>query len=157
MSLQTLIKRGMDTPVDFSFIQRVVNKSPTIRMVDHESDLPDKPSLKQVFGGKQAVAILLHIMQGKTKIGHWVLLLQSTGKRKIAFFDSLGLGLYRLYALTHEEPKLLHALKGSKWENPKVQLQQFGSHFRVWGVCSDTGKVFQPDERGVRSTNPVAQ
>ena len=73
-------------------------------------------------------------MQGKTKIGHWVLLLQSTGKRKIAFFDSLGLGLYRLYALTHEEPKLLHALKGSKWENSKVQLQLFGSHFRECGA-----------------------
>ena len=132
--MQTLIKRGLDTPVDFSFIQRVVNKSPTIRMVDHESGLPDKPSLEQVFGGKQAVAILLHIMQGKTKIGHWVLLLQKTAKRKIAFFDSLGLGLYRLYSLTHEEPKLLHALKNTKWENSKTQLQRFGDHFRECGA-----------------------
>ena len=132
MSLQTLVKRGLDTPVDFSFIKRVVNKSPTIRMVDHESGLPDKPSLETVFGGKQAVAILLHIMQGKTKIGHWVLLLKN-GKG-LAFFDSLGLGLYRLYALTHEEPKLLHALKGHKWENSKVQLQRFGNHYRECGA-----------------------
>ena len=134
MSLQTLIKRGLDTPVDFSFIQRVVNKSPTIRMVDHEADLPERPSLKTVFGGKQAVAILLHIMQGKTKIGHWIVLLQATGKRKIALFDSLGLGLYKLYGLTHEDPKLLHALKGHKWENSTVQLQRFGDHFRECGA-----------------------
>ena len=103
-------------------------------MVDHESGLPDKPSLERVFGGKQAVAILLHIMQGKTKIGHWVLLLQKTAKRKVAFFDSLGLGLYHLYSLTHEEPKLLHALKNTKWENSKVQLQRFGDHYRECGA-----------------------
>lgn len=144
MSLQTLIKRGLDTPVDFSFIQRVVGKSPTIRMVDHESGLPDKPSLQQVFGGKQAVAILLHILQGKTKIGHWVLLLQKTAKRKVAFFDSLGLGLYKLYSLTHEEPKLLHALKKTKWENSTIQLQRFGDHFRECGAfVAVRAKFFQ--------------
>ena len=134
MSLQTLIKRGLDTPVDFSFIKRVVGKSLTIRMVDHETGLRHRPTLQDVFKGHQAVAILLHIIQGKTKIGHWVCLLQKTGKRKIAFFDSLGLGLYRLYNITHEEPKLLHALKGHKWENSGVQLQQFGDHYRECGA-----------------------
>lgn len=134
MSLQTLIKRGIDTPVDFSFIKRVVGKSTTIRMVDHESGLPNTPSLAQVFKGHQAVAILLHVIQGKTPIGHWILLLQKTNKRKIALFDSLGMGLYKLYNFTHEEPKLLHALKGHKWENSTVQLQRFGSHFRECGA-----------------------
>ena len=57
MSLETLIKRGIDTPVDFEFIKRVVGKSTTIRMVDHESGLPNAPSLAQVFKGHQAVAI----------------------------------------------------------------------------------------------------
>ena len=137
MSLQTLINRGLDTPVDFSFIKRVVGKSPTIRMVDHESGLPARPTLQDVFKGHQTVAILLHIVQGKTKIGHWVCLLASHPKRnggRISFFDSLGLGLYRLYGITHEEPKLLHALKGHKWENSSVQLQRFGNHFRECGA-----------------------
>ena len=112
MSLQTLINRGLDTPVDFSFIKRVVGKSPTIRMVDHESGLGARPSLRDVFKGHQAVAILLHILQGKTNIGHWVCLLKAHPHRnagKIVFFDSLGLGLYGLYKITHEEPKLLHS------------------------------------------------
>ena len=89
MSLQTLVKRALDSPVDFSFIKRVVGKNRTLRMVDHETDLPDKPTLDQVFKGAQAVAILLHVMQGKTKIGHWVVLLQKTDKRKI-FLIRLG-------------------------------------------------------------------
>lgn len=131
MSLQTLIKRGLDTPVDFSFIKRVVGRTLDIRMVDHESGLPKKPSLADVFKGREAVAILLHIMQGKTRVGHWVLLLKGP---KIKFFDSLGLGLYKLYNLTHEEPKLLHALKGHKWENSTVQLQRFGDHYRECGA-----------------------
>ena len=134
MSLQTLINRGRDTPVDFDFIKRVVGKSPTIRFVDHESGLPPRPTLQDVFKGHQAVAILLHIVQGKSKIGHWVALIQGRNKMKISFFDSLGLGLYRLYGITHEQPKLLHALKGHKWENSKVQLQRFGSHYRECGA-----------------------
>ena len=134
MSLQTLIKRGLDTPVDFAFIKRVVGSTVSIKMVDHESGLPDKPTLSQVFKGANAVAILLHVLQGGQKIGHWVLLLQATPQRKIAFFDSLGMGLYKLYKFTHESPKLLHALKGHKWENSKVQLQRFGNHFRECGA-----------------------
>ena len=131
MSLQTLINRALDSPVDFRFIKR---KSPTIRMVDHETNLPHRPSLSDVFQGKSAVAILLHIIQGNTKIGHWVLLLQKKGKNPVQFFDSLGLGLYKLYKLTHEEPKLLHALKGHKWTNSSVQLQKFGMHYRECGA-----------------------
>ena len=121
MSLQTLIKRGVDTPVDFTFIKRVVGKSLSIRMVDHEANLPSKPTLKDVFKGHQAVAILLHILHGSQPIGHWVLLIQEREGKKISFFDSLGFGLYRLYTLTHEEPKLLHALKGHKWENQTTE------------------------------------
>ena len=134
MSLQTLISRGLDTPVDFTFIKRVVGQSPSIRMVDHESGLKHNPSLSDVFKGKKAVAILLHIIQGKSRIGHWVCLIQKTNKNKIQFFDSLGLGLYRLYKLTHEEPKLLRALEGHKWTNSTVQIQRFGNHFRECGA-----------------------
>ncbi len=103
-------------------------------MLDHETGLKNKPSLADVFKGRQAVAILLHIMTGKTPVGHWVLLLRARKGIKISFFDSLGLGLYKLYALTHEEPKLLHALKGHKWENSSVQLQRFSSHYRACGA-----------------------
>ena len=102
-------------------------------MLDHETGLKNKPSLADVFKGRQAVAILLHIM-GKTPVGHWVLMLKARKGIKISFFDSLGLGLYKLYALTHEEPKLLHALKGHKWENSTVQLQRFGDHYRECGA-----------------------
>ena len=134
MSLQTLVKRAVDTPVSFAFIKRVTGKSVKIRMVDHESGLSHRPSLADVFKGSGAVAILLHILQGKSPVGHWVLLLKATPRRKIQFFDSLGLGLYKLYDLTHEEPKLLHALKGHSWQNSSVQLQRFGSHFRECGA-----------------------
>ena len=158
MSLQTLIKRGVDTPVSFAFIKRVVGKSVSIRMVDHESDLPDRPTLQQVFRGKNAVAILLHVLQGKQKIGHWVLLLQKTPKRKIAFFDSLGMGLYKLYSFTHEEPKLLHALKGSRWENSTVQLQRFGSRGAFVSIRAKfwklTNKAFVRLIRSYNKTKP---
>jgi len=134
MSLQTLVNRAVDTPVSFAFIKRVTGKSVKIRMVDHESGLSHKPSLADVFKGSEAVAILLHILQGKSPVGHWVLLLKATPQRKIQFFDSLGLGLYKLYDLTHEEPKLLHALRGHSWQNSSVQLQRFGSHYRECGA-----------------------
>ena len=134
MSLQTLVNRAVDTPVSFAFIKRVAGKSVKIRMLDHESGLSHRPSLADVFKGKEAVAILLHILQGKSPVGHWVLLLKATPTRKIQFFDSLGLGLYKLYDLTHEEPKLLHALKGHSWQNSSVQLQRFGSHYRECGA-----------------------
>ena len=80
MSLQTLINRALDSPVDFTFIKRVVGKTISIRMVDHESSLKHRPSLADVFKGHDAVAILLHIIQGKSKIGHWTLLLKKKGK-----------------------------------------------------------------------------
>ena len=134
MSLRSLIKRAIDTPVSFAFIKRVTGKSVKIRMVDHESGLSEKPSLADIFKGKEAVAILLHILQGKQPIGHWVVLLKATANRKIQFFDSLGLGLYKLYDLTHESPKLLHALRGRQWANQTVQLQRFGSHYRECGA-----------------------
>ena len=89
MSLQTLVNRALDSPVDFSFIKRVVGKTVSIRMVDHETNLKHRPSLSDVFKGHQAAAILLHIAQGKSKIGHWVLLLQKKGKNPIIFFDEL--------------------------------------------------------------------
>ena len=142
MSLETLIKRGVDTPVDFEFIKRVVGKSTTIRMVDHESGLPNTPSLADVFKGHQAVAILLHVIQGKTPIGHWILLLQKTNKRKIALFDSLGMGLYKLYKFTHEEPKLLHALKGHA-----VRV----SFSRVWRLRFRSCKVLEIDKFRLRA------
>ena len=131
MSLLKLINRAVDTPVDFSFIKRVVGKN--IRMVDHESSLGPRPTLKDIFKGKKMAAILLHILQGKSKIGHWVLLINKRGSQKISFFDSLGLGLYKLYQLTHEQPKLLHALNGHAWENSKSQLQRFGESYRECG------------------------
>ena len=134
MSLQSLIKRAIDTPVSFAFIKRVTGKSVKIRMVDHESGLPEKPSLADVFKGKEAVAILLHILQGKSPVGHWVLLLKATKTRRLQFFDSLGLGLYKLYDLTHESPKLLHALQGHVWANQTTQLQRFGNHYRECGA-----------------------
>ena len=61
-------------------------------------------------------------------------MLQKTKDRPIQLFDSLGLGLMNLYKITHEEPKLLHALKGKKWENSSVQLQKMGSHYRECGA-----------------------
>ena len=134
MSLQRLIKRGIDTPVDYSFIKRVVGNTVKIRMVDHEKDLPHRPTLQQVFKGAQAVAILLHVIMGKTKIGHWICMIQARGKQKISIFDSLGLGVYKLYNYTKEEPKLLFALRGRKWENSTVQLQRFGTHYRECGA-----------------------
>ena len=135
MSLRTLVNRAVDTPVDYAFIKRVVGKTASIRMVDHESGLPDKPTLEQVFKGKTCVAILLHIVGSQNPVGHWVLLIQKRPGSPISFFDSLGIGLTKLYKFyTHETPKLLYALRGHKWENSHVALQKQGKHFRECGA-----------------------
>ena len=141
-TLRALIKRGIDTPVDFAFIKRCAGTGVSIRMCDHETSLKEKPSLKDVFKGHQAAAILLHVKQGKTRIGHWILLINKRGNDKISLFDSLGLGLKGLYSITHESPKLFYALEGHKWEDSTVQLQRFGSHYRECGAFCGVRAVF---------------
>ena len=141
-TLRELIKRGLDTPVDFSFIKRCAGTGVSIRMVDHETSLSNKPSLKDVFKGHQVAAILLHVKQGKTRIGHWILAINKRGQNKISLFDSLGLGLKGLYRVTHESPKLLYAFEGHKWEDSTVQLQRFGSHYRECGSFCGVRAVF---------------
>ena len=77
-------------------------------MVDHETGINQKTTLNKIFGKADCVAILFHIIRnGKaTPIGHWCLLIKGN-RSPIRFFDSLGLGLNKIYKLTGETPYLL--------------------------------------------------
>ena len=49
MSLQTLIKRALDSPVDYSFIKRVVGRNRTLRMVSYNKTKPDETAVMLVL------------------------------------------------------------------------------------------------------------
>jgi len=130
LSIVKLRNASMATPVDFRFIKYLSDRT-DIRMVDYES-ITAKTTLAKVFGKAKYVAILFHIIaNGKvTRIGHWCLLIKGS---PIRFFDSLGLGLYKILKLTNEEPHLLKLLGKRKWENSTNKLQTQGSNFKECG------------------------
>ena len=136
MDLRKLVKSALHEAVAFDFIKKVVGNSCKLKRIDHESI--GKKTLKQVFDGHDAVAVMFNVLHGNTRseIGHWCLLLQKTKKRKIQFFDSLGLGLRGkkgVYSITHERPVLLKLLQHEKWEDSTVKLQTMGTDFRECG------------------------
>ncbi len=81
MDLRTLVKSALHEAVAFDFIKKVVAQSCKIKQIQHESI--GKKTLQQLFDGHDAVAILFNVIHGNTK----------QAKRKMQFFDSLGLGL----------------------------------------------------------------
>ena len=133
MDLRTLVKSALHEAVAFDFIKKVVAQSCKIKQIQHESI--GKKTLQQLFDGHDAVAILFNVIHGNTRsaIGHWCLLLKKQAKRKMRFFDSLGLGLKKVYGITHERPVLLKLLSGHDWEDSKVKLQTMGTDFRECG------------------------
>ena len=124
-----------ETPVDFQFIKKLAGIGHRLRMVDHETGINQKTTLKKIFGKAECVAILFHIVHNgiATPIGHWCLLIKGSSKSPIRFFDSLGLGLNRIYKLTGETPFLLHLLKNKRWENSTHKLQNQGRAFKECG------------------------
>jgi len=146
--LKKLLAKSLKTAVDFKFIKQVVGKAAKIAMIDYES-FTETTTLEKLFRGRDGVAILFHIKDpntGKiTPIGHWCLLLKATKKNKnrIQFFDSLGLGLRKILALTNESHFLLDMLKNSKWADSKVKLQTQGKDFRECGSFVAVRAVFK--------------
>ena len=60
------------------------------------------------------------------------------------FFDSLGLGLRKVYGITHEKPILMKLLQHEKWEDSHVKLQTMGTDFRECGsYCAVRAKFHQ--------------
>ena len=136
MSLLSELKRSIRTPTDYKFIHSVA--SPVCKnmgVVMHES-LPDKPSLHDVMKGHDAVAILMRVLHDShpTPIAHWVALFKGKNK-KLRFFDSLNLNLKGIYRITSEKPKLLHALRGHKYEQSHQALQKLVSHQKYCGCA----------------------
>ena len=135
LTIGKLLKVSRETPVDFHFIKKLAAIGSQLRMVDHETGINQKTTLKKIFGKGVATAILFHIVRNgvATPVGHWCLLIKATKKSPIIFFDSLGLGLIKIYKLTQEEPWLLRLLKNKKWQNSSIVLQQQGKHFKECG------------------------
>lgn len=134
MDLKTLVKSALHEAVAFDFIKKVVGQSCKIKKVDHES-IGNK-TLDQLFDGHDCLAILFNVIHGNTRsaIGHWCLLLKKQKRRKMQFFDSLGLGLKKIYGITHEKPLLKKVLSGHVWEDSSVKLQTMGTDFRECGA-----------------------
>ena len=134
-TIPRLLKISRETPVDFHFIKKLAGIGNRLRMVDHETGINQKTTLKKIFGKADCVAVLFHIIHNgvTTPIGHWCLLIKGSKKRPIRFFDSLGLGLRKIYRLTGETPYLLELLKKRKWENSSKKLQTQGKHFKECG------------------------
>ncbi len=134
MDLRRLVKSALHEAVAFDFIKKVVGQSCKIKKVDHES-IGNK-TLDQLFDGHDALAILFNVIHGNTRsaIGHWCLLLKKHKRRRMQFFDSLGLGLKKIYGVTHEKPYLTRLLAGHKWDDSTVKLQTQGTDFRECGA-----------------------
>ena len=132
MSIPKLLTLSRETPVDFHFIKKLAGRGKKIKMVDYETGVNQKTTLKKLFGTAECVAILFHIVRNgvATPVGHWCLLIKG---KKIKFFDSLGLGLIKILKLTQESPKLLELLRKVKWENSTQKLQKQGKHFKECG------------------------
>ena len=136
MSLLNAVRRAENTPVDYKFIHSVSKPlCPSQRMVQHET-LPEKPSLEDVFKGKDAVCILFRVLHHSipTAIAHWCCLFKGKN-RKITFFDSLALNLKGIYRLTHESPKLLYALRNTKYERSHRPLQKLIARQKYCGAA----------------------
>ena len=133
MDLRKLVKSALHEAVAFDFIKKIVGQSCKLKRIDHES-IGNK-TLKQLFDGHDCVAILFNVLHGKVRspIGHWCLLMKKQKERKMSFFDSLGLGLKKVYGITHEQPTLLKLLRHEKWEDSHVKLQTMGTDFRECG------------------------
>ena len=136
MSLLSEIKRAESTPVDYRFIHSVASPiCKSMRYVQHEK-LPAKPTLADIFKGKQAVCILFTVLHHSlpTNIRHWTCLFKGK-KGRITFFDSLGLNLKGIYSLTHEKRKLEWALRDTKYEKSHTPLQQMISKQKYCGCA----------------------
>ena len=125
LSLDATIKLAERTPTDYAFIHSVA--SPVCKklgLVIHE-DLPDKPELKDIFKGRDAVCILFTVLHGDepTAISHWCALFKGK-KNKITFFDSLAINLDGIYARTNEKPKVKWALRNTKYERSHRPVQR---------------------------------
>ena len=133
MDLRALVKSALHEAVAFDFIKKVVGQSCKIKQIQHESI--GTKTVDQLFDGHDCLAVLFNVIHGNTRsaIGHWCLLLKKKKGRKMQFFDSLGLGLRKIYGITHERPLLLKALAKHDWEDSKVKLQTMGTDFRECG------------------------
>ena len=128
MDIRKLVKSALHEAVAFDFIKKVVGQSCKLKRIDHES-IGNK-TLKQLFDGHDAVAILFNVIHGKTRspIGHWCLLLKKQKQRKMQFFDSLGLGLKKVYGITHEKPILIIA-STRKMGRLTCEIADYGDRF----------------------------
>ena len=121
--------------MDYKFIHSVASPiCKSMTYVLHES-LPDKPSLEDVFKGKQCVCILFRVLHHEepTQIAHWTCLMK--GKKGVMFFDSLGINLKGIYRLTHEPPKIAYALRNTKYEQSHHPLQKLLSRQKYCGCA----------------------
>ena len=113
------VEHAESTPVDFKFIESVVHPIlPKMHMINHE-ELKSNPDLhKDVMKGDDAVCILMTVLHHSqpTEIRHWTY-------------------LKKLYALTGEEPKLLYALRPTKYESSHRALQKMISKQKYCGTA----------------------
>ena len=65
MDIRKLVKSALHEAVAFDFIKKVVGQSCKLKRIDHES-IGNK-TLKQLFDGHDAVAILFNVIHGKTR------------------------------------------------------------------------------------------
>ena len=125
LSLDATIKLAERTPTDFKFIHSVASPvCKNLGVVIHE-DLPDKPELKDILKGRDAVCILFTVLHGdvRTSIAHWCALFRGK-KNKVTFFDSLAIGLKAIYGRTTEKPKVLWALRNTNYERSHRPVQR---------------------------------
>ena len=137
MSLLNVIKKAERTAVDYKFIHAVaapVVGSNNMRYVLHEN-LPAKPSLNDLFKGKDCVCILFRVLDhGRpTPVAHWTCLMK--GSKGIMFFDSLAMNLSGIYRLTHEPRKVEYALRNTRYEKSHRALQDILSKVKYCGCA----------------------
>lgn len=126
-----VIKRIEQIPLSFTELRRMLRGMPATLI--HYDDLSKYKSLTELFAKSKSVIILLEIENGRTKVGHWIALLEYSDH--IEHFDSYGLDIDEELSITHERNYLTQLFRNSskRLESSGKKLQAMREHVNTCG------------------------
>lgn len=100
-------------------------------------DLKKHKSIGELFGGSQAIYILLQIKNPETgeaeAVGHWVAFIHHIERNIYYYYDPYGLSIEEEIALTHDDGLIKKFTSQAKVEVNKIQHQKFADDISTCG------------------------